>query len=679
MNWDYEHIRGVGIASEKTLCFSYIWAMIRAKTFDEASGDLDNASLCKECVDRHPSHARYAKLLEIRGDLARWVTRDEKLPKVVSHSNPDGYTILMDGAELYTDVDIEGIYAALDMLKAEGRISEAERAQATSIAVSLHQDRRHGISDVDADMREIYREYAVRDLSGEYCACDGESVVEPLSLDFRYRGRALNISVYSRLPDMCASCDYGVAMAGVYTSGNAIDWEDSMVFPLHKSLNNAFLVGLKWEVDNDLPIREFEKQWNARLAKMGLIDGIRDGEYEYVPGGVDKRNRDVAKVALDERVLLNGLDYPDLGLQGRHAKVDGELHIEEGVIAYPPRTRYAKLIEVRGELARRSARREAQTRVAVTSHSNPDGYTILLDGAEHYTDADIEGIYAALDMAKIEGRISETERAQATSIAVSLHQDRRHGISDVDADMREIYREYAVRDLSGEYCACDGESVVEPLSLDFRYRGRALNISVYSRLPDMCASCDYGVAMAGVYTSGNAIDWEDSMVFPLHKSLNNAFLVGLKWEVDNDLPIREFEKQWNARLAKMGLIDSIRDGEYEYIPGGVREWNRDATKVALYERVFLNGLDYPDAESQFRLVKRADLLYKAGWVMAAAGLVVFPLSWLGFLAFIKAKQWGNALGWRFKDKCSDGMLYAGVLGAVNMVVMGLWLIRWFLN
>lgn len=122
---------------------------------------------------------------------------------------------------------------------------------------------------MDAKLREIYREYAVRDLSGEVCACGGEPAAAPLSLDFRYRGRALNISVYSRLPDMRASCDYGVATSGRFRSGDAIHWEDGLVFPLHKSLNNAFLVGLKWEADNDLPIREFEKQWNARLAKIG--------------------------------------------------------------------------------------------------------------------------------------------------------------------------------------------------------------------------------------------------------------------------------------------------------------------------------------------------------------------------------------------------------------------------
>ena len=109
------------------------------------------------------------------------------------------------------------------------------------------------------------------------------------------------------------------------------------------------------------------------------------------------------------------------------------------------------------------------------------------------------------------------------------------------------------------------------------------------------------------------------------------------------------------------------------------EWNRDAANVALDERVLLNGIDYPDAESQLRRVKRADLLCKAGWVMAVAGLLVFPLSWLGLLAFIKAKQWGNALGWRFKNKCADGMISSSVLGAVNTVVMEMWLIRGFLN
>ena len=104
--------------------------MFRAKTFGEASGELDNASLCKECVDKHPSHARYAKLLEVRGDSARWVVRCEKLSNVVSHSNPDGYTVLLDSAEHYTYADIEGIYAALDMAKKryEGRISEAASA-----------------------------------------------------------------------------------------------------------------------------------------------------------------------------------------------------------------------------------------------------------------------------------------------------------------------------------------------------------------------------------------------------------------------------------------------------------------------------------------------------------------------------------------------------------------------
>lgn len=396
MKWNYEHIRGEGIASEETLCFNYIGTLIRAKPFGEASGELENASICKECVDKHPLHARYAKLLEVRGDLKRWVMRKEKSPKVVSHSNPDGYTI-------------------------------------------------------------------------------------------------------------------------------------------------------------------------------------------------------------------------------------------------------------------------------------------LLDGAEHYTDADIEGIYAALDMAKIEGRISEAERAWATSVAVSLHQDRRRGIVDIDAKMREIYREYAVLDLSGEACACGGEAVAKPLSLDFRYRGLALNISVYSRLPDMCASCDYGVATAGRFTSGDAIDWEEGMVFPLHKSLNNAFLVGLKWEADNDLPVREFEKQWNAHLAKMGLVEGVRDGEYAYVIGGVKEWNRDAAKVALDERVLLNGLDYPDAKSQLRRVKRAGLLYKAGWVMAAAGLLVFPLSWLGLFAFIKAKQWGNALEWSFRDKCTNGMLSSSILGAVNTVVTAQWIMQWFPN
>lgn len=313
----------------------------------------------------------------------------------------------------------------------------------------------------------------------------------------------------------------------------------------------------------------------------------------------------------------------------------------------------------------KSLGKEKDWRVRIVAHVDPVGYTLLIDGEERYTDKRIEGVIQTLDMMRLEGKIRDDEIARGIARAIGEAQYRERGSLVSDGNIRRRYDLLAVRNVSDDVCSCGGRSIVDPVSLDFRYRGHALNLSIYADLADMCDVCDYGVASVGRFVEGDIIDWGEGDVFALRGSLINVYLWGLLWEREEGLPDGEFDRQWESALNAGGIRgkggDDWRYGDWFWSD---RDDVRAKSGAAIYERADRNGLRSPGVKRVLGRLRWSEALYWMGWAMVWLGLGLIAVG-----AFYVANRWGWMRGSSFKEKCGWGMMMGAFMGAISFCVI----------